>query len=48
LKIAEKYSIYAYDAYFLECAGNFNSPLLTLDNRLGNVAKQMNIILKEA
>ncbi len=47
LKIAEKYNIYAYDAYFLECARNFNSPLLTLDNRLGNVAKQMNIILKK-
>ena len=31
LGIAIKYNIYAYDAYFLECADNLRSPLLTLD-----------------
>ena len=31
LKIATKFNIYAYDAYFLECADNLRIPLLTLD-----------------
>jgi len=43
IEIARRFKIYAYDAYFLECARNFNSTLLTLDNGLIEVAKQMNI-----
>ena len=43
IEIANKFGIYAYDAYFLECAKQFNTPLVTLDKRLMNIAKQMNI-----
>ncbi len=43
IEIAHQYKIYAYDAYFLECARNYSSPLLTLDNGLNTVAKQMNL-----
>jgi len=47
IEIARRFKIYAYDAYFLECARNFNSTLLTLDNSLIEVAKQMNISIIE-
>jgi len=43
LELASKFNIYAYDAYFLECASNLNLPLLTLDKRLRNVALQNQI-----
>lgn len=43
LEIAKKYNIYAYDAYFLECARQYNSPLITLDDGLKNIANQMSI-----
>ena len=43
LEVSHKYNIYAYDAYFLECAKNYNYPLLTLDNGLLESAKKMNI-----
>ena len=43
IEISYQYKIYTYDAYFLECAKNYSSPLLTLDNGLAAVAKQMNI-----
>ena len=38
LEIAANFDIYAYDAYFLECASNLKLPLLTLDRRLKEVA----------
>jgi predicted nucleic acid-binding protein len=38
LELATKFNIYAYDAYFLECATNLNLPLLTLDRQLRNIA----------
>ena len=47
LEIANKYNIYAYDAYFLECARSYNSTLITIDNGLLSMAKQMNISVKE-
>ncbi len=34
LKISKQAGIYAYDAYFLDCAVRQNAPLLTLDQRL--------------
>ncbi len=43
IEISHKYKIYCYDAYFLECAKNYGSSLLTLDKGLSVVAKQMNI-----
>ena len=38
LNIAFENNIYAYDAYFIECAINLRSPLLTLDRQLKSVA----------
>jgi len=43
LKISNKYNIYAYDAFFLECSRNYSSPILTLDKKLFEVAKIMNL-----
>ena len=37
LNIATECNIYAYDAYFLECALNLRSPLLTLDRRMKEI-----------
>jgi len=47
LRIAHEHNIYAYDAYFLECAISMKSPLLTLDNSLKKIAVRMNIKLLE-
>jgi len=47
LKIAIEFNIYAYDAYFLECADNLRSPLLTLDRGMKRIAKEMGIAILE-
>jgi len=47
LKIAIKFNIYAYDAYFLECAFNLRSPLLTLDLGMQRVAREIGITILE-
>jgi predicted nucleic acid-binding protein len=47
LSIAIKFNIYAYDAYFLECAKNFRSPLLTLDLGMKRVAREIGITILE-
>lgn len=47
LKIAVKFNIYAYDAYFLECANGLRSPLLTLDHGMKRIAREMGIELLE-
>ena len=47
LNIATQYNIYAYDAYFLECARNLRSPLLTLDQRMKNIARKIGIKVVE-
>ena len=47
LSIAVKYNLYAYDAYFLECADNLRSPLLTLDMGLQRVARELGITILE-
>lgn len=43
LKIAGQLNIYAYDAYFLECALTTGCPLLTLDRRLKAVAGEVGV-----
>jgi predicted nucleic acid-binding protein len=43
LDIATQYNIYAYDAYFLECALSFRSPLLTLDRQMKEIAQEIGI-----
>ena len=47
LEIAYNYSIYAYDAYFIECARIYKLPLLTLDSCLIEIAKKIGILTKE-
>lgn len=47
LRIAEQYGLYAYDAYFLECAMKLKLPLLTLDRVLVDAAKQIGVDVKE-
>ena len=47
LNIAIKYNLYAYDAYFLECAEKLRSPLLTLDLGMQKVAREMGITILE-
>ena len=47
LKIATQYNIYAYDAYFLECAFNLHSPLLTLDRQMNAIAQEIGIQVME-
>jgi predicted nucleic acid-binding protein len=43
LKISKKTNMYAYDAYFLDCAMRHNAPLLTLDKKLEAMANKLNI-----
>lgn len=47
LRIASRLNIYAYDAYFIECALSTRSPLLTLDRRLRTVAGQYGVKILE-
>ncbi len=47
LNIAIKFNIYAYDAYFLECADRLRSPLLTLDLGMQRVAREIGITILE-
>lgn len=47
LKLAIEFNIYAYDAYFLECAKSLGLPLLTLDKGMKQVASKLNIELLE-
>ena len=48
LLLAGHFRIYAYDAYFLQCALETRSPLLTLDRGMKRVANQLDITLVEA
>ena len=43
LKLAIEFNIYAYDAYFLQCAKSTSYPLLTLDERMRQVAAELHI-----
>ena len=47
LKLALNYNIYAYDAYFLQCANHLSIPLITLDKRMKKVAYDLNIEVME-
>jgi len=47
LRIATEYNLYAYDAYFLECAASLRSPLLTLDHDMKRIAREMRITVLE-
>ena len=43
LQIAGELSLYAYDAYFIECARRLSSPLITLDQTLKEAARQSGV-----
>ena len=47
LSISKKNNMYAYDAYFLDCALRQEAPLLTLDSKLHAVAKDLEIATLE-
>jgi predicted nucleic acid-binding protein len=47
LDIATQYGIYAYDAYFLECARDLRSPLLSLDRKMRSIAQEIGIQVLE-
>jgi predicted nucleic acid-binding protein len=47
LKISKQAKMYAYDAYFLDCAIRHKAPLLTLDQRLMTAAKKINVATME-
>ena len=47
LLLAVRCGVYAYDAYFLQCALETRCPLLTLDQPLRRIAKTLNIPLVE-
>lgn len=43
ISLANQANMYAYDAYFLDCALRYSAPLLTLDRRLKKVAQDIGI-----
>jgi predicted nucleic acid-binding protein len=47
LEVANEFGLYAYDAYLLRCAEKYRLPLLTLDSRLVQVAKDKKIQVLE-
>jgi len=47
LKISKQANIYAYDAYFLDCAIRHKAPLLTLDRKLRTAAQNLNVEIME-
>lgn len=42
-EIALKFNIYAYDAYYLQCCLESKSSLISLDNRMCEIAKKLDI-----
>jgi predicted nucleic acid-binding protein len=47
LNIAIEHNIYAYDAYFLQCAVNNKCPLITLDRKMKEIGKSLKIKILE-
>lgn len=47
LRLSKQANIYAYDAYFLDCAIRHKAPLLTLDRKLMESAQTLNIDIME-
>ena len=43
MRIAVKFGIYAYDAFYLQCCLETKLPLISLDNRMCDVAKSLEI-----
>ncbi len=47
INIAQKFNIYAYDAYLIRCAEKYRSPLLTLDDALRRHAQAYRVSILE-
>ena len=47
ISISQKNNMYAYDAYFLDCALRQKAPLLTLDTKLKSVSNDLKITTLE-
>ncbi|WP_156968174.1 type II toxin-antitoxin system VapC family toxin [Desulfobacter vibrioformis] len=47
VSISKQTNMYAYDAYFLDCAIRQKAPLLTLDRELILAAKSLNVKIIE-
>jgi predicted nucleic acid-binding protein len=47
LSLAGKTNLYAYDAYFLDCASRHSAPLLTLDRTLRLAAEKIGLDVLE-
>jgi predicted nucleic acid-binding protein len=47
ISIANQIKLYAYDAYFLDCAVRHSAPLLTLDHGLERAALKLGVKLME-
>jgi predicted nucleic acid-binding protein len=45
LEIACAYGIYAYDAFYLECAERLKLPLFTFDSNMSRVGKEIGITI---
>jgi predicted nucleic acid-binding protein len=43
LKVAADFNIYAYDAYFIQCARFLSCPIISLDRRMKQVAAELGI-----
>lgn len=43
LQLSKNINMYAYDAYILDCAIRYKSPLLTLDRKLISAAESINV-----
>jgi predicted nucleic acid-binding protein len=43
MRIAVKFGIYAYDAFYLQCCLETKMPLISLDNHMCEVAKSLSI-----
>jgi predicted nucleic acid-binding protein len=47
LEIATRFGVYAYDAYYLDCALRLRAPLLTLDRAMKHIAGELSIPVLE-
>ena len=45
IELADRFGLYAYDAYLMACARRLRAPLLTLDGRLGRAAQEAGVQL---
>jgi predicted nucleic acid-binding protein len=43
MKIAQRFNLYAYDAYYLQCCLEKRLPLMSLDHQMQSAAEKLNI-----